>query len=86
MYEVTFSVPRVCSPLILTSNMGQADVRLVASGLRFNMVCAYCEEVLLRNLPSERAAYVNAETVVSHKTVCEARETRREHLIPLAVW
>jgi hypothetical protein len=62
--------------------MGQADVRWVPSGLRFNMVCTYSKEVLLRNLPTERAAYVNAGTVASRKTVCGARETRREHLPP----
>lgn len=48
---------------------------IVPSGSGFKVKCKECSRVLLRDLPSERAAYCNAGAVVAH--VCRPNLLRR---------
>lgn len=43
---------------------------LVRSGAGFKMVCSDCRKTIAKNLPNERAAYLNAGLAVRHQAEC----------------
>jgi hypothetical protein len=53
-----------------------AVTKLVKSGLSFDLLCQRCNEIIRRDVRTERAAFYNAKRVTEHLGVCSGPKKR----------